>query len=122
MPTVQTVSKATHAAITAAAQGQEQAARKWVKAVDLLQADGIDSAMIETAKKGGSDELRDSIKQDITASFNKDDQTLLNSPTAGLTDVKKLVKKTLQQKIGSTLGHIQRLLKARESEGEDAEA
>ena len=50
-------------------RAESQVAQKWVKFTDLLRADGITSAMLDS--KNGSQELRDHVKDDILAKIGK---------------------------------------------------
>lgn len=109
------------AAITDAVKVSNQAENKWVKATDLLISRGITAAMLAPEKSGGNPELRDATKHAIVAGFTSADQSLLAKEPKSLDDAAKKAKKELQQKVGSLVGHIQRLLRDREDKPEGEE-
>lgn len=122
-----TIASTTIKATVGALQATMQADQKWVKATDLLRADGVTSAML--ASKGGDADLREFIKAEIIVpAFKAPEQALLAKETKSLNDSQKGSKKTLQQKIGAYYAKIEaHLRKAEQAEqaredGEDGEA
>lgn len=104
-------------------KGDMQIGNKWVKLSDTYRAEGVTSAMLETEKKGGSDDLRDQVKGAIVLSFTEADRALLATDTKALEDIKKLEKKEVQQKIGAYLSKIQTHIKnAEKAEDEDSDS
>mgnify|MGYP003340439806 FL=1 len=104
-------------------KGDMQIGNKWVKLSDSYRAEGVTSAMLETSKKGGSDDLREQVKGAIVLAFTDDDKKLLASDTKTLGDVDKMLKKEIQQRVGAYLAKIQaHIAKAEkaEAEGEDS--
>lgn len=103
-------------------KGDKQVAHKWVKLSDTYRAEGVTSAMLETEKKGGSNDLREQVKGAIVLSFSEADRALLATDTKALEDVKKMEKKEIQQSIGAYLAkiqsHIAKAEKAEEDGGE----
>lgn len=79
---------------------------KWVKLSDSYRGDGVTAAMLETVKKGGSEDLREQVSGAIVLAFTEAQRKLLASDTKTLSDSDKGNKKTLQQRIGSYLDKI----------------
>lgn len=103
-------------------KGDMQIGNKWVKLSDTYRAEGVTSAMLETSKKGGSDDLRDQVKAAIVLAFSEADRKLLASDTKTLEDVEKMLKKEAQQRVGRYVSLIQsHVLKAEKAEDDDGE-
>lgn len=112
-----TISTLTVKATIGALQADTAASNRWVKATDLLIADGVTSALL--ASKGGNADLRDFVKSDIVlASFTAKDQAMIAKEGKSLTDEQKSAKRYLQQQIGSKLGKIEAHLKKAEAAAE----
>jgi hypothetical protein len=87
-------------------------AKRWIKARDMLRAEGVTSAMLEKDK-----DVRDYMKKDvILLSFTKAEQAIHAKPTTALTDEEKVTKRWITQQIGSRLGKIQSHVKKAEEE------
>ena len=100
-------------------KGDKTVAHKWVKLSDTYRAEGVTSAMLETEKKGGSDDLRDQVKGAIVLSFTEAERALLATDTKALKDVEKMAKKEIQQSIGAYLAKIQTHIKTAEKKEEE---
>lgn len=104
-------------------KGDMQIGNKWVKLSDSYRAEGITAAMLETGKKGGSDDLRDQVKSAIVLAFTDAERKLLASDTKVLDKNDKTEKKEVQQKIGAYLSKIQtHIANAEKAESEDGES
>ena len=119
--------------VASALKSQDQTDKKWVKACDALRADRVTSAMLETEKKGGNEDLRDQVKKVIVSTFTEAEKALLAQDTKALPKRKdqqagdkapsKEDKKEVQQKIGARLSLIQsHIAKAEKAEEEGGEA
>ena len=98
-------------------RAESQVTQKWIKFTDLLRADGITSAMLDS--KTGSQELRDHVKDKIVLpSFKDTELALMAKETKSLEDDKKAQKRFLQQQVGSRLGKIERHLRDAEKASE----
>ena len=88
-------------------------AKRWVKAADMLRAEGITSESLNNDK-----ELRDAFKRDvILLSFTKAEQAIKAKPQTALTDEEKVTKRWVDQQIGSRLNRvIQHVAKAEKEE------
>jgi hypothetical protein len=94
-------------------RAESQVAQKWVKFTDLLRADGVTSAMLDS--NSGSQELRDHVKTHIIIpSFKATELALMAKETKSLDEIKKTQKRILQQQVGSRLAKIERHLKEAE--------
>lgn len=103
-------------------KGDMQVGNKWVKLSDSYRAEGVTAAMLETSKKGGSDDLRDQVKAAIVLAFSEADRKLLASDTKTLDSSDKGTKKTLQQSIGAYLEKIKsHIANSEKAESEDGE-
>ena len=101
--------------VTAHAKGAKKTVSLLAKACDAMVADNVTVAMF-SAKTDGSDraeDFRNSLKAAIIASFTNADQRLLDTPTKGLSDVKKLAKRNVQQQIGARVNDYKRGLERR---------
>jgi hypothetical protein len=78
--------------------------------------------MLETEKKGGSEDLRQQVKAVILSTFSEAEKALLAQDTKALDDIKKFQKKTAQQKIGARLDLIKSHITKAEKAEEDGEA
>lgn len=116
------LSSSTITVLTGALKSQDQNDQKWVKACDSLRADRVTAAMLETAKNGGSEDLRDQVKAVIVTTFSEAEKALLATDTKALDQDKKNHKKTIQQKIGARLSLIQSHIRKAEKAEEDGEA
>ena len=110
------------AALSAALKSQDKNENIWVKASDACRADRVTSSMLETAKKGGDEDLRDQVKKVIVTTFTEAEKTLIAADPKLLDDMKKFQRKTAQQKIGSRLTLIQSHIRKAEKAEEDGEA
>lgn len=103
-------------------KGDMQIGNKWVKLSDSYRAEGVTSAMLETGKKGGSDDLREQVKSAIVLAFTDAERKLLASDTKTLDKGDKAEKKEVQQKIGAYLSKIQdHIAKAEKEENGEGE-
>ena len=116
------LSSSTITVLTGALKSQDQNDQKWVKACDSLRADRVTSGMLETAKNGGSEDLRTQVKDVIVTTFSEAEKALLATDTKALDQDKKNHKKTIQQKIGARLSLIQSHIRKAEKAEEDSEA
>jgi hypothetical protein len=111
---------------------QNKVEQKWVKACDSLRADRVTSAMLETEKKGGSEDLREQVKKVIVGTFTEVQKALLAQDTKALPKKKEQKagdkspsredKKEVQQLIGARLALIQSHIRKAEKAEEDGEA
>jgi hypothetical protein len=118
--------------VASALKSQDQTDKKWVKACDALRGDRVTAAMLETAKKGGDEDVRDQVKGVIVTTFSEADRALLALDTKALPKRKdqqagdkapsKEDKKEVQQKIGARLSLIQSHIAKAEKAEEDGEA
>lgn len=107
---------------TETVKGDKTTSHKWVKLSDTYRAEGVTSAMLETSKKGGSDDLRDQVKGAIVLAFNESERKLLASDTKTLDNVDKMLKKEIQQSVGAYLSKIQaHIAKAEKEENGEGE-
>jgi hypothetical protein len=120
--TAKMLSQSSATVLASALKSQDKNDQIWVKASDAVRADGITSAMLETEKKGGSEALRNQIKGIIVSTFTEAEKALLSADSKALDDVKKMLKKTAQQKIGARLSLIQSHIRKAEKAEEDGEA
>lgn len=116
------LSSSTITVLTGALKSQDQNDQKWVKACDSLRADRVTAAMLDTAKNGGNEDLRNQVKAVIVTTFSEADRALLATDTKALDQDKKNHKKTIQQKIGARLSLIQSHIRKAEKAEEDGEA
>lgn len=88
-------------------------AKRWVKAADMLRAEGVTSAGLTNDK-----ELRDSFKRDVVMlSFTKTEQGIVAKPQTALSDEEKVTKRWIQQQLGSRLNRVvQHVKKAEDDE------
>ena len=75
-------------------KGDMQIGNKWVKLSDSYRAEGVTSAMLETSKKGGDEDLREQVKAAIIAAFTESQRKLLTAETKTLSESGKGAKKT----------------------------
>jgi hypothetical protein len=117
------LSSSTVTALGNALKSQDKNEAIWVKACDSLRADRVTSDMLETEKKGGSEDLRTQVKGVILTTFSEAEKALLAQDTKALDELKKFLKKKVQQKIGARLSLIQsHIKKAEKAEEEGGEA
>jgi hypothetical protein len=118
--------------VASALKSQDQTDKKWVKACDALRADRVTSAMLETAKKGGDEDVRTQVKGVIVTTFTEAEKALLaldakalpkrKDQKAGDKAPSKEDKQAVQQKIGARLSLIQSHIAKAEKAEEDGEA
>lgn len=116
------LSSSTVTALGNALKSQDKNESIWVKACDSLRADRVTSTMLETAKNGGSEDLRGQVKAVILTTFTEAEKALIAADPKSLDDVKKFQRKTAQQKIGARLSLIQSHIRKAEKAEEDGEA
>lgn len=116
------LSGSTITALGNALKSQDKNESIWVKACDSLRADRVTSTMLETAKNGGSEDLRGQVKAVILTTFSEAEKGLIAADPKSLDDVKKFQRKTAQQKIGARLSLIQSHIRKAEKAEEDGEA
>jgi hypothetical protein len=104
--------------VTAATKTIESKEKALVKPLDELYADGMRSADFYAPAKGEDRTDFDNLKKAVVAGFTVAERRLLVADTKSMDDATKKLKKTIQQKIGSRMGDIARLLKAREPKAE----
>jgi hypothetical protein len=104
-------------AITSYVKGKESQAKKDVKLLDTLQAEGITSDMLRAPAKGADSAFYDSFKIAVVAGFDAGKRKLLEAPTKGMSEVQKKAKREAQQSIGAYVGNIRRDLAKREEVG-----
>jgi ribosomal protein S20 len=126
------LSGSTIAEVTSALKSQETTDKKWVKACDALRSDRVNSAMLETAKKGGDEDVRTQVKSLIVTTFTEGERALLALDSKSLPKRSDQVqgdkahskedKKAVQGKIGARLTLIQYHIRKAEKAEEDGEA
>jgi hypothetical protein len=116
------LSGSTVSALSSALKSQDKNEAIWLKASDSLRADRVTSTMLETEKKGGSEDLRQQVKAVILSTFTEAEKGLIAADPKSLDDMKKFQRKTAQQKIGARLALIQSFIKKAEKAEEDGEA
>lgn len=116
-----TLSNTTLSAVSAAVRADGSADNQWAKLRDLLIADGVTAKMLETETNGGSVDLVTQVKAAIVAGFTKSEQSVLIKETKTLADGEKLFKRETQQKIGSKLARVRKLISEKEEKAETSE-
>ena len=87
-------------------------AKRWVKAADMLRAEGVTSEALSNDK-----EMRDAFKRDVVLlSFSKAEQAIKAKPQTALTDEEKVTKRWVDQQIGSRLNRVIQHVKKAEQE------
>jgi hypothetical protein len=88
-------------------------AKHWVKAADMLRAEGVTVEKLESDK-----EFRDAFKREVVLlSFSKAEQSIAAKPATALSDEEKVTKRWVIQQVGSRLGKvIQHVRKAEQEE------
>ena len=88
-------------------------AKRWVKAADMLRAEGVTVEKLESDK-----EFRDAFKREVVLlSFSKAEQNIAAKPATALSDEEKVTKRWVIQQVGSRLGKvIQHVRKAEQEE------
>ena len=113
------IKEVTQDAITQAISSESVASNKWVKATDLLVADGVKSSMLDKPSKktdaNPNKTLQFNITQAIVKAFPSEIQSLLGKDTKTLSEADKANKRHWQQQIGSKYGKIKRHLIEREN-------
>lgn len=104
--------------VTAATKTIESKEKALVKPLDELYADGMRSADFYAPAKGLDRTDFVNLKKAVVAGFTVAERKLLVADTKSMDDATKALKKKTQQKIGSRMGDIARLLKAREPKAE----
>jgi len=100
--------------VTTATKTIESKEKSLIKPLDELYADGMRSADFYAPAKGEDRTDFENLKKAVVAGFTVAERKLLVADTKLLNADTKALKKTIQQKIGSRMGDIARLLKARE--------
>jgi uncharacterized protein (UPF0210 family) len=113
-----TLSNTTLSAVSAAVRADGSADNQWAKLRDLLIADGVQASMLETEANGGNVELVNQVKAAVVAGFTKSEQAVLIKETKTLDDSDKLFKRVTQQKIGSKLARVRKLISEKEEKAE----
>lgn len=103
---VPALSAATQKLTTDVVKGDIKNVNKWVELADAYRADQVSASMLETAKNGGSSELRAKVSACIVLAFTEAQRALLASDTKTLDESAKGTKKRLQQRVGSYLDKI----------------
>ena len=86
--------------------------KRWVKAADMLRAEGVTSEGLTNDK-----ELRDAFKRDVVLlSFTKTEQAIMAKPQTALGDEEKVTKRWVQQQVGSRLNRVVQHVKKAEDE------
>lgn len=126
------LSASTVTEVQTALKSQDQTDKKWVKACDALRSDRVTSAMLETEKKGGDEDVRDQVKKVIVTTFTEAEKALLATDAKALPRRKdqqagdkapsKEDKQAVQQKIGARLSLIQSHIRKAEKAEADGEA
>tara|TARA_R110002072_G_scaffold165775_2_gene319004 strand:- start:138 stop:698 length:561 start_codon:yes stop_codon:yes gene_type:complete len=106
--------------VTAATKTIEAKEKSLIKPLDELYADGMRSVDFKSPAKGLDRTDYNNLKAAVVAGFTVADRKLLVADTKSMDDATKALKKKTQQKIGSRMGDIARLLKAREPKVERA--
>jgi hypothetical protein len=76
--------------------------KRWVKAADMLRAEGITSESLNNDK-----EMRDAFKRDvILLSFTKAEQAIKAKPHTARSDEEKITARWVDQQIGSRLNRV----------------
>ena len=104
--------------VTAATKTIESKEKSLIKPLDELYADGMRSADFYAPAKGEDRTDYVNLKTAVVAGFTVAERKLLVADTKLLNADTKALKKTIQQKIGSRMGDIARLLKKREPKAE----
>jgi hypothetical protein len=115
------LSNTTLSAVSAAVRADGSAENQWVKLRDLLIGDGVTAAMLATEANGGNVDLVNQVKGAIVAGFTKSEQAILIKETKTLEDTEKLFKRETQQKIGSKLARVRKLISEKEEREELSE-
>jgi len=117
------LSAGTEKALTSAVSNSEKSGKGWGIANDALWADGVRAAMLETAKNGGVEKLRERVKVLITKGLDKVYQDAMALPAEAMppkdstapADVKlRADRKEGQQRQGRYLAHVRALLHTRD--------
>ena len=106
--------------VTTATKTIEAKEKKLVKPLDELYADGMRSADFYAPAKGLDRTDFVALKKAVVAGFTVAERKLLVADTKSMNEATKALKKKTQQKIGSRMGDIARLLKSREPKEERA--
>jgi len=104
--------------VTTATKTIESKEKSLIKPLDELYADGMRSADFYAPAKGEDRTDYVNLKKAVVAGFTVAERKLLVADTKSMDADTKALKKTIQQKIGSRMGDIARLLKAREPKAE----
>ena len=116
------LSSSSVSSLSSALKSQDKNEAIWLKASDSLRADRVTSALLDTAKNGGSEDLRQQVKSVILSTFTEAEKGLIAADPKSLDDIKKFQRKTAQQKIGARLALIQSFIKKAEKAEQDGEA
>jgi hypothetical protein len=106
------LSTATIAAVVDTLKAEAGVAKRWVKAADMLRAEGVTSELLSNDK-----EVRDGFKKDVVLlSFTKTEQSIMALPATALSDEQKVTKRWVQQQVGSRLNRVIQHVKKAEDE------
>lgn len=76
--------------------------KRWVKAADMLRAEGVTSETLSSDK-----DYRAAFKQHVVLlSFSKADQAIKAKPQTALTDEEKVTRRWIDQQLGSRLNRV----------------
>ena len=117
---MQKTTNAILANVTAATKTIEAKEKSLIKPLDALYADGIRGADFKAPAKGLDRNDYVALKKAVVAGFTVAERKLLVADTKSMDEATKTLKKKTQQKIGSRMGDLHRLLKAREPKVERA--
>ncbi len=106
--------------VTKATKTIEAKEKALVKPLDELYADGMRSADFYAPAKGLDRTDFVNLKKAVVDGFTAAERKLLVADTKSMDDATKALKKKTQQKIGSRMGDIAKLLKTREAKEERA--
>ena len=114
---VSTLSNLARAAVIDVVKSEESTGKKYRKLADVFHADGIRGDDLQTVKKGGNAELRQSTKDAIYMGFTEADRTLALKDVKTLDDVEKMKREKIRDRADIMLGRIRAYLLNDESEG-----
>ena len=88
--------------------------KRWVKAADMLRAEGVTADML-----GGDKEFRAQFKEQVVLlSFTKTEQAIMAKPQTSLSDEEKVTRRWVQQQLGNRLDRVQKYVAKAEREEE----
>lgn len=98
-----------------AVKADNKADKQWRGLADVYHADGIRAEYLETGKKGGSDKLRNIIKDTIFEGLSDAEKRIIQADVKTLTDVQKTARNDAKDKIEKYLVKIRNYLKEDET-------